>query len=178
MEETATQPAFTILLVEDHAEMREYIAGHLAAHYKLLQAGNGKIALELLAKKLPDLIVSDLMMPEMDGMALLRAIRSNKETEDIPFVLLTAKAGDENRLAGYAEKADAYITKPFKAEELLLRTGNLLENRKRLEEKLSKKVVSIDLQTEVLEPADRQFVERLRQTIVQHIADAGLVLQI
>lgn len=172
-EETATQPAFTILLVEDHAEMREYIAGHLAAHYKLLQAGNGKIAFEMIKNELPDLIVSDLMMPEMDGMALLRAIRSNKETEDIPFILLTAKAGDENRLAGYAEKADAYITKPFMAEELLLRTGNLLENRKRLEEKLSKKVVSIDLQTEVLEPADRQFVERLQQTIVLHIADAG-----
>lgn len=171
--ETERDGSFTVLLVEDHAEMREYIAGQLTAHYRLLQAGNGKIALEVIENELPDLIVSDLMMPEMDGMALLRAIRSKKETEDIPVILLTAKAGDENRLAGYAEKADAYITKPFKAEELLLRIGNLLENRKRLEEKLSKKVVSIDLQTEALEPADRQFVERLRQTIVQHIADTG-----
>lgn len=167
------EDSFTVLLVEDHAEMREYIAGQLMAHYRLLQARNGKIALEVVDNELPDLIVSDLMMPEMDGLTLLHSIRNNPRTEDLPFILLTAKAGDENRLAGYAEKADAYITKPFKAEELLLRIGNLLENRKRLEEKLSKKVVSIDLQTEALEPADRQFVERLRQTIVQHIADAS-----
>jgi signal transduction histidine kinase/DNA-binding response OmpR family regulator len=164
-----SEMAFTILLVEDHADMRQYIAGHLGAHYRVMEASNGQKALEILENEMPDLIVSDLMMPEMDGMALLRAIRRKQETEDLPFILLTAKAGDENRLAGYAEKADAYITKPFKPEELLLRIGNLLENRKRLEEKLSKKVVSIDLQTEKLPAADQQFVDRLRQTIVQHI---------
>jgi signal transduction histidine kinase/DNA-binding response OmpR family regulator/tetratricopeptide (TPR) repeat protein len=176
----ATTPAgqkFCVLVVEDHQEMREYIAGHLAGEFRLLQASNGREALKIIEQQLPDLIVSDLMMPEMDGLALLSQIRNSKKTGDIPFVLLTAKASDEDRMSGYQQKADAYITKPFQAGELLLRIRNLLESREAVKEKYSHKIISVELAGQHLAPADQQFLEKMKEAVLQNMADDEFGIQ-
>lgn len=159
-----------ILVVEDHPEMRAFIVEQLSRHYQIVEAGNGQEALKLLETNQFDLIVSDLMMPELDGISLLKKVRSKAATEDLPFILLTAKAGDENRLEGLSCNADAYITKPFNPEELLISMHNLLENRKRLTQKLSKKVLNIELENDDLLPADQQFLVKTREIVLQNLS--------
>ncbi len=175
-----TAPAkqkFCVLIVEDHREMREYIARHLSGEFCLLEAANGKEALRIIEQQMPDLIVSDLMMPEMDGLALLKHIRSSEKTGDIPFVMLTAKAGDEDRMSGYRQKADAYITKPFQAGELLLRIRNLLEAHEVIKEKYSRKIISVKLDNQNLPPADQQFLEKIKDAVLQNFADHEFGIQ-
>jgi DNA-binding response OmpR family regulator len=122
----------TVLLVEDHADMRSYVRRHLAPHYDVLEAARGDAGLELARAELPDAVVSDIMMPGLDGHALCRALKSDLETDLIPVILLTAKADRSSRLEGLEGGADDYLTKPFDPAELLVRIRNLLLNRARL----------------------------------------------
>jgi signal transduction histidine kinase/DNA-binding NarL/FixJ family response regulator len=161
----------TVLVVEDHDDMRQYIAGHLSSRYNVKEAKNGKQALELICRQQPDLIISDLMMPGMDGMSLLQHIRKSNRTKHIPFVLLTARAGDEDSLLAYELKADAYITKPFKAGELLARVNNLLDAQHWLRDKYSQVVLAFDPENNNLGTARQQFVAQVKETIEQHIGD-------
>lgn len=161
----------TILVVEDHDDMRQYIAGHLASRYNVKEAKNGKQAMELIGRQQPDLIISDLMMPEMDGMSLLQHIRKSNRTKHIPFVLLTARAGDEDSLLAYELKADAYITKPFKAGELMTRVNNILDAQHRLRDKYSQVVLAFDPENNNLGTARQQFIMQMKETIEQHIGD-------
>jgi AraC-like DNA-binding protein len=117
------------------------------------------------------------MMPEIDGLTLLRMIRETPSTEDIPFILLTAKSDEDNRLAGYSEKADAYITKPFHANELIIRISNLLNNRKRLEGKLGRKIIAIDLESDTYEQADQAFLANVKETILKELANSNFTIK-
>jgi signal transduction histidine kinase/CheY-like chemotaxis protein len=110
-----------ILLADDNADMREYVRGLLGGRFDILVAANGKEALEFAARAHPDLIVSDVMMPEMDGFALLKAIRENTAIHTTPMIMLSARAGEESRIEGLTAGADDYLTKPFTARELLAR---------------------------------------------------------
>jgi DNA-binding response OmpR family regulator len=121
-----------VLLVEDHADMRAYVRRHLAPHYDVLEAPRGDVGLELARARLPDAVVSDIMMPGLDGYALCRALKSDPETDFIPVILLTAKTDRSSRLEGLEGGADDYLTKPFDPAELLVRLRNLLLNRARL----------------------------------------------
>jgi len=121
-----------VLLVEDHDEMRAYLRKHLAPHYKVLEAARGDEGLQAARTHLPDVIVSDIMMPGLDGNALCRALKSDPETDFIPVILLTAKTGQQCRLEGLEGGADDYISKPFDPAELLLRIRNRLLARARL----------------------------------------------
>ncbi|NCA77678.1 MAG: tetratricopeptide repeat protein [Alphaproteobacteria bacterium] len=163
----------TLLIVEDHPDMRAYIAGFLSAEFNLLEAADGLKAWETIRLQKPDLVISDLMMPGMDGLTLLEQTRDFEETRHIPFILLTAKAGDDEKLAGYALKADAYITKPFQAEELLLRIRHLLETHQELRETFSRKVLSVDLNNDEIPPADQQFLGKVKDLVVNKMADSG-----
>jgi signal transduction histidine kinase/DNA-binding response OmpR family regulator len=171
------EAAFTILIVEDHPDMQQYIRSHLEQEYKIREAENGKKALELIGKELPDLIVSDLMMPEMDGLSLLQELRKKASTAEIPFIMLTAKASEEDRLAGFRQKADAYITKPFQAGELLVRIRNLLERSAMMKEKYSKKVLAIELDNADIPTADQKFLQQLKKAVEENLSDPTFGIQ-
>lgn len=120
----------TILVVEDNAELAEFIADCLPEHYRIIRAEDGRSGLYQATEILPDLIISDVMMPYMDGYALCRALKNDLRTSHIPVILLTAKAAYESKIEGLSQGADDYMTKPFYADELRLRVANLIEQRR------------------------------------------------
>ena len=111
----------TILLVDDNADMRQYVGGLLSRHFQVVTAENGKVALEQAIHLRPDLVLTDVMMPEMDGFALLSALRQHPATRTLPVIMLSARAGEEARIEGLNASADDYLTKPFTARELIAR---------------------------------------------------------
>jgi len=113
------------------------------------------------------------MMPEMDGVQFLKEIRNNNKTSDIPFILLTARAGEQDRIAGLKAKADDYLTKPFSPEELKTRIRNILETRQNLEEKFSQKILSIEFDNPKLFSADKEFLKKMRDTVIENISDSS-----
>ena len=123
-----------ILLVEDNLDLRSYIKGHLEDGMMVLEAENGRIALELALEQIPDLVISDLMMPEMDGVTLLQELRSDDRTCHIPFFMLTARADMSSKIESFEEGTDEYIEKPFHPEELKARIGGILNRRMKLVE--------------------------------------------
>jgi signal transduction histidine kinase len=116
-----------ILLADDNADMREYVSGLLGGRFQLMEAGTGKAALAEAEKLVPDLVLTDVMMPEMDGFELLAALRKNPATRAVPVVMLSARAGEEARIDGIGAGADDYLTKPFSARELLARVEGQLK---------------------------------------------------
>lgn len=118
-----------MLVTEDHVEMREFIVSTLSPYFSILQAANGKEALEVLAVQEVDVMVSDVMMPEMDGFELLSAVRKEESLHDLSVIMLTARADEEGKLFALTLGIDDYITKPFSAAEFLARIKNILENR-------------------------------------------------
>lgn len=115
-----------IVLAEDNADMRDYISRLLVPHYEVIAVADGQAALETVRAQRPDLVLSDVMMPRLDGFGLLRELRADKETSTIPIILISARAGEEAKIEGMAQHADDYIIKPFNARELLARVGTHL----------------------------------------------------
>ena len=132
-----------LLLTEDHREMREFIASIVKPFFKVLEATNGLEALELLKGNTIDLIISDVMMPKMDGFELLENIKGNEKFKNISMIMLTARAAEEDKLFALTLGVDDYLTKPFSREELLARTKNILENK--IVRKLAEQEMSLDL---------------------------------
>ena len=125
-----------VLLVEDQPDIRAYIRRHVEkAGYRVAEAADGQAGLEAARALVPDLIVSDVMMPRLDGLGLCRALKAHAETDFIPVVLLTAKAAPEDRLAGIRALADAYLAKPFAPDELVALIANRIAVRQRLRER-------------------------------------------
>jgi signal transduction histidine kinase/DNA-binding response OmpR family regulator/ligand-binding sensor domain-containing protein len=125
----------TILIADDHPEIRSYLKSHLLHEYNIEEASSGKEALNIIQSELPDLIISDIMMPDGDGFNLLKEIRMNPETDYIPVILLTARAEAEDRLRGLNIGANDYITKPFQVREILVRIDNIFMSQKRFMKK-------------------------------------------
>ena len=130
----------SILIVEDSPDVRKYLSGFLKPYYRIFESENGKAGLITAVKKMPDLIISDIMMPFMDGNEFCHRVKTNWETSHIPIILLTAKASSEDKIEGLEMGADDYLTKPFDSKELIIRIKNLLEQRKRLKEKFSRDI--------------------------------------
>ncbi|MBK8503980.1 MAG: hybrid sensor histidine kinase/response regulator [Saprospiraceae bacterium] len=122
-----------ILIIEDHPDVRIYLTRLLVNNYQLLEADNGKSGLSQAFDQIPDLIISDIMMPQMDGLQLCQQIKNDGRTSHIPVILLTAKSTQDDRIQGLEEGADAYLTKPFDKKELYIRIEKLLENREKLQ---------------------------------------------
>lgn len=162
----------TVLVIEDNAEVRAYIRKHLSPAYRVLEAVDGEEGLAMTRQFLPDLVLSDVMMPGLDGHALCRAIKTDPETDFIPIILLTARAAPEDRLAGLHEHADDYMTKPFDVKELLARVENLIASRKRLRERFATGP-ALSLHPTALDvvPADEKFLEQIRVAIEASIGD-------
>jgi signal transduction histidine kinase/DNA-binding NarL/FixJ family response regulator len=122
----------TLLVVDDNPEIRQYIRGHLAPRYRVVEAADGREALRQARAFTPDLVLTDIMMPDMNGYDLCRAIRRDPDLAFIPIILLTARESIENRLIGLEEGADDYVSKPFNVRELEIRIENLIASRQRL----------------------------------------------
>ena len=135
VEEEKTEDRTTVLLVDDNADVRSYVRSVLAPQFHILEAGDGKAGLALAREELPDLIVADVMMPELDGLGLGRALKSDPMTDAIPVVLLTARAESADQIAGLEAGADAYLVKPFDPGVLTACVANLLNQRRRLLER-------------------------------------------
>ncbi len=131
-----------VLVVEDNPDMRQYIRETLSEHYHCLLEADGKAGLQRAISDIPDIIISDVMMPQMDGYQLTRAIKSDHRTSHIPLILLTAKDDRQSRLQGWQDKADEYLTKPFDPQELSVRIANLLAIRDILRQRFSQRLFS------------------------------------
>lgn len=127
-----------VLVVDDNDEFRQFLAGELSADYNILQAANGEKALQMVQDYDIDLIVSDVMMPQMDGMELCRRIKEDVSTSHIMVILLTARTAEEVKIEGFRSGADDYLSKPFNMEMLQLRISHLLELRQKCTEKFAR----------------------------------------
>lgn len=166
----------TVLVVEDNEELFSMLAKLFSHKYNVLKAYNGNEAFNILSgdQKI-DIVVTDMMMPIMDGVELTRAIHSNPSTNTIPVVMLTAKRDDEDRAEAYRAGADAYITKPFNTSVLLARVENLLSNRKKAQQELNAKFFSA-LKDVNLSPDDEEFVSKCVSCVQEHLADTDFGL--
>lgn len=160
----------TILIVEDNDELRKLLARQLGKYYQAQTATNGIEALDILKKGIINLIVSDVMMPVMDGLELCQNIKSSSDTCHIPVILLTAKTTLENRICGLKHGADAYIEKPFSMPHLLAQINNLLENRAKLLRNFASKPY-IPTESIAQNKSDELFLNKLTRIIKQNIED-------
>jgi CheY-like chemotaxis protein len=169
----------TVLVVDDNAEVRAYVRQHLTPHYRVIEAVNGEQGLEMARRWLPDLVLSDVMMPVMDGYALCRALKSDPETDFLPVILLTARAEAEDRLAGLTEQADDYLTKPFDVRELLARIANIVTMRRRLRERFAHTSAPVTMHATAIAaaPADRVFLDRVHAAIEANLGDEGFSVE-
>lgn len=124
-----------VLIAEDNPEMRAYIRKHLGANFRLLEADDGEEALELALHAIPDLVLSDVMMPRMDGYELCQRLKSDSRTSHVPVILLTAKSGHASKIEGLSQGADDYISKPFDMQELYLKISNLISSADRIRQR-------------------------------------------
>ncbi len=155
-----------LLLAEDHQQLREYLSALLSNEYTVLSTNNGKEAFAALKSELPDIVVSDIMMPEMDGIELCEAIKNDDTLCHLPVILLTAKSGDKDIIEGLENGADDYITKPFTPEVLLAKIDNLVKSRRQLKKYYSQKLTLSSSEIEI-DPHQEQFIKQAID-IVEH----------
>ena len=159
-----------LLIVEDNADMRHYIRKTLSDQYQIIEAENGKTGVKMAGESIPDLIISDIMMPEMDGYKLCELIKTNETTSHIPVILLTAKADRESRLTGLETGADDYLSKPFDADELRLIVRNRIEERNKMKERFSREVTLEPRQISITS-LDEKFITKVLAIIEAHMDD-------
>ena len=166
---------YRVLIVEDDEEIRRYIRSELDSDFRIYECTNGREGLETILKEKPDLIISDVMMPEMDGITLCRKIKQNININHIPIILLTAKSKAEDQIEGLEIGADAYIVKPFNTELLRTTISNLIANRERLrgklvgEQQVEEKITKIEMKSN-----DEILMSKVMRTINDHLADPAL----
>lgn len=149
----------SLLVVEDSEDVRSYLKSLLKNQYNIYEAINGEDGFKKASEVMPDLIISDVMMPSMNGMEFCKKIKTDWQTSHIPVILLTAKASPESRIEGLETGADDYLTKPFSSKELLVRVKNLLEQRKNLREKFNKEI-KVEPASIAVNAIDNEFLEK------------------
>ena len=159
-----------ILVVEDNADMRNYIRGALEAVYRVIEAKDGKQGIEKAKKIIPDLIISDIMMPGADGYELCRELKNDIDTGHVPVILLTAKASEESVIQGLATGADDYITKPFNTGILFARIKNLIELRQQLQLERKRRMTLQPAEIPV-SSMEEKFYKDLQNTIEKNLSD-------
>jgi DNA-binding response OmpR family regulator len=168
-----TSDKYKILIVEDNPDMRLYIRDCFDNRYEILEASDGRKGLEVAVKIIPDLVISDLMMPEMEGTELCKNLKSDVRTSHIPVILLTALASVEDRIKGLETGADDYIAKPFNRQELQTRTQNLIDQRQKLIEQFTRSV-RLEPKDIAITSIDELFIQKLISRIEKQLADPDL----
>lgn len=166
-----------VLVVEDNAELREFIVAELSTTYRVRSAANGHEGWILAKDELPDVVISDLMMPRMDGYALTERLKGDPDTDHIAVVLLTASMEQDSRLKGFTHGADDYLTKPFHVGELRLRLRNLLNRQQRIREQYRQQLARPGVAVAPLQTLPDQFLGRLHQLIEQRLDDSSLSVE-
>ena len=161
----------SVLIIDDNADIRSYVHGLLNAEYSVIEAANGSEGIRKAMKYVPDLIISDVMMPGMDGIECCRRLKSELQTCHIPVILLTACSLDEQRIQGYDGGADSYISKPFSSQLLLARIRNLIDSHQRLKQFFGDRQT---LAKEDICDLDKDFVEKFKKIIEEKMSDSGL----
>lgn len=169
---------YRIMVIEDDEEIRSYVQHELSDHYHVSGFTNGKEALAAILKRAPDLVISDVMMPEMDGITLCRKIKQNININYIPVILLTAKSKEEDNLEGLSMGADAYIAKPFNMEILKETVNNIIHNREILRNTYKGNQQQEDKVRKIqLKSADEKLMEKVMKVINDHISNPDLSVE-
>ena len=172
---TAGKPS--ILIVEDNPDVRQYLVACLEDSYQLTTADNGQTGIDLAIEQVPDLIVSDVMMPEKDGYELTETLKTDERTDHIPIILLTAKADLDSKISGLEKGADAYLAKPFEKRELLVRLEKLLELRKKLQARYARLPNTTDpdsYRDETLPAPEHPFLQKFYALLEKELSNPEL----
>ncbi|MFQ5632659.1 MAG: response regulator, partial [bacterium] len=161
-----------LLIIEDNPDMRAYIRDQLSDRFQVVEAEDGEEGFEKSIDKIPDLIISDVMMPGMDGYRFCEKLKADERTSHIPVILLTAKSSGESKLEGLELGADDYLIKPFDSRELLVRVKNLIDQRRKLR-KLFGKEIKLQPRDIAITSIDEKFLERAMAVVEEHISEAG-----
>ncbi len=166
-----------LLLIEDNEDVMNYLKDILKQSYRIITAADGEAGVEAALEEIPDLIISDVMMPKMNGYRVAETLKGDEKTSHIPLILLTAKASHDDKIQGLKTHADDYITKPFRPDELLLRVENLITSRKKLSEKYNRKIEikPEELSTQSMEEA---FLIRVIDSIKKHLLNEEFTVDI
>lgn len=173
-----------LLIVDDNDDIRTYLRTILEKRYQLIEAANGQAGLEMACKEVPDLIISDVMMPVMNGLEFCQRVKSDVATSHVPVILLTARALSQHQVEGYESGADAYITKPFQPEVLMARVDNLLRQRQKLRElwsgtthqEVPTKPESIE-GSSTLNVREEAFIQRFREVVTKQMSNSDLSVE-
>ncbi|MFQ5650280.1 MAG: two-component regulator propeller domain-containing protein [bacterium] len=157
-----------ILIIEDNADVRAYIRDHLEPDYKIIEAKDGEEGVNKAVETIPDLVISDVMMPKKNGYQVCQQLKTDERTSHIPVILLTAKAAAEEKIAGLETGADAYVLKPFRPKELAVRVRKLIETRRKLRARFKGQIVLKPSQIAVTS-RDEAFLKRVLEVVEEHI---------
>lgn len=159
-----------LLIIEDDADVRRYIMSIFEKDYTLLEANNGKEGIAMALKHIPDMVISDIMMPIADGIQVCNTLKHDERTSHIPIILLTAKVSEESEIKGLKTGADAYVTKPFNRDTLQIRVQNLIEVRRQLRERYSHEF-ELSLKNSSVTPTEQKFLNRLQEVLDEFLED-------
>jgi DNA-binding response OmpR family regulator len=162
----------SILIVEDNADVRAHLRRHLQSDYLVMEASDGQSGLDAARERKPDLILSDVMMPGIDGYEMCRLIKSNEELRHIPVILVTAKVGEDATIEGLQSGADAYIDKPFSIRSLKAQISGLIQSRKELREKFRREIFVQPAEISIT-PDEELFLDHVKDVIDQHLGDGA-----
>ncbi|MFT4781626.1 MAG: ligand-binding sensor domain-containing protein/signal transduction histidine kinase [Pseudohongiellaceae bacterium] len=159
---------YSILLVEDNDEVRNFIKSSLEFYYNVYESENGVEGWNTAIEQIPDLIISDVMMPEMDGLELCEKLKTDERTNHIPVILLTARSGDTHKISGLKTRADVYLTKPFSMQVLLLNIGNLLSLSEKLRVKFSQEIY-LQPTDVIIDTKEQEFISKVLNVIEENM---------
>lgn len=166
-----------VLIVEDNKELRNHLKSELSYQFQVKEAANGLLGLKMIKKLYPDIVISDVMMPEMDGFEMCRQAKNDIETSHIPIILLTARSLEEDRIEGYDTGADEYLSKPFNINVLKARIKNLLEARKRAKERFASIGAILPSSEITTNSIDEAFLDKTTKIVMDNISDPDFSLE-
>ncbi|MBA0883897.1 hybrid sensor histidine kinase/response regulator transcription factor [Flavobacterium undicola] len=166
-----------VLIVEDNKELRNHLKSELSYQFQVKEAANGLLGLKMIKKFYPDIVISDVMMPEMDGFEMCRQAKNDIETSHIPIILLTARSLEEDRIEGYDTGADEYLSKPFNINVLKARIKNLLEARKRAKERFASIGTILPSSEITTNSIDEAFLDKTTKIVMDNISDPDFSLE-
>ena len=165
-----------VLLIDDNADIRQFIKKQLQAQFQIIDAADGQEGLQKAIDTVPDLIISDLMMPKMDGMEFCQKVRDDQRTAHIPVIMLTARADMGSKLEGLEKGADAYLTKPFNAEELRIRVRKMIEQRQKLRDQFAA-ILKLETTNIQLDSLDEQFIKNAIEIVEAQIDNPDFTVE-
>jgi len=174
--QTPEDDKLIILIVDDNADIRTYVSNIFKGIYTIIEAENGQNGIDLAIQHIPDIIISDVMMPVLDGIALSKKLKKDERTSHIPIILLTAKTGEKNEIEGIKTGADDYITKPFSEDLLKLKVENRIENLKTLQERFSQEIILRPKDISV-NSIEEQFLEKIQIVLDTQLTETSFSIQ-